>query len=116
MTSTLPSKELDSKSREFRASSNSNKLLSLVRFAPNCSIHHRKIGISNSKVLFFYLSKPLQIAKPRNKKIIRTIKPNDLPSTSIKSSTTPRIKKSSHANKYLGIVEGVSIASSNAKV
>ena len=43
-------------------------------------------------------------------------KPNDLSSSWIKSSTTPRIKNSTHANKSSGIKERVSILSSNTKV
>ena len=92
MTSKSPNDKLDSKSKELGVSSNSNKHSSLVRFALNYSIHCRKIGISNSKAPFFHASKPLQVTKSHNKKIIRTSKPNNLPSTLIKSSTTPRIK------------------------
>ena len=94
MISKSPSDELDSKSKEnekLRASSNLNKHSSLVRLAPKCSIHQRKIEISNSKVPFFYLSKPLQVTKPCSKKITRINKATNLSLLSIKSSTIPKI-------------------------
>ena len=103
-------------SNKTRAKSNSNKPSSLVRLEPNCSIHQKKIGISKSKVPFFYLTKPLQVTKPCTKKITRTNKTSNFSPSLLESSTTSEFKKSTHTIKSSGIVGRVSIASSNAKV
>ena len=58
----------------------------------------------------------MQVAKPGKRKISRTNKAGNLSLSFIKSSTTPKIKKSTHDNKSSSIAERVSVTFPNAKV
>ena len=92
--------KLESNSKEYpiksRVISNSSKPSSLVRFYPNSSTHKKKIRISKSKVLFYYLTKSLWVAKPISKKITRPDKTSSLSPSLIKTSTTSKFRKSTH--------------------
>ena len=82
---------LESQSKEsskIKGISNCDKPSSLVRLYPNCSIHHREIGISQSSTPFFYLAKSLQSTKPSSMKITRLNETSNLSSSKLKSSTT----------------------------
>ena len=107
-------KTLSSKLKEEKSCKSKNKLSSLIRFQPCCSIHNKKIGISASNVPFFYFPKSSNVIHPSSKKTPALKKTSSLSSLSSTSSTIAHDKKSTNIINSSDIVGRVSIASSNA--